>query len=324
MKAAYIDQPGPPKGIRFGDQPMPQIGARDVLVKVTAVAVNPVDAYIRSGKVPMQLPLPFILGRDMVGEVVAVGSNVTRFSPRERVWCNNQGIHGRQGTFTEYVSINERLLYHLPANVDEQQMVAFMHSWLTAYTGLKRAGLHPGESLFVNGGSGNVGSAVIQLARTNGARIFTTAGTPEGLDWCRSLGADRAANYKDENLKGELDEFASGGADVYWDTSGKPDFDTAISRLAFAGRIILMAGVNARPPFPVGPFYTRNASMLGFSITSLDEAELQEAADALNTWASSGQMKVRIDRTLPLSEAANAHRMMEDGTHLSGKIVLVP
>lgn len=324
MKAAYINEPGPPKNIRFADLSMPLIGPRDVLVKVSAVCVNPVDTYIRSGKVPMQMPFPFILGRDMAGDVVAVGSSVTRFSPRERVWSNNQGIHGRQGTFAEYVSIDERLLYHLPANVNEQEMVAFVHSGLTAYTGLRRADLHSGESLFVNGGSGNVGSAVVQLARTSGVRILATAGTPEGMGWCRSLGADRVINYKDEEVKGVLEEFAPGGVDVYWDTSGKPDFDAAIARLASHGRIILMSGVSARPPFPVGPFYTKNASMLGFSITWLDEAGLQEAADALNTWATSGEMKVRISRTLPLSEAANAHRMMEDGTHLSGKIVLVP
>lgn len=322
MKATYINEPGPPKNIRFADLSMPLIGPKDVLVKVNIVCVNPVDTYIRSGKVHMPMPFPFILGRDLVGEVVAVGSGVTRFSPRELVWSNNQGIHGRQGTFAEYASVNERLLYHLPPEVDERHMVAFVHSGLTAYTGLKRAAPRPGETLFVNGGSGNVGSAVIQLARDRGVRIFATAGTPEGVGWCRSLGADRAISYRGEDIKGALEEFAPDGADIYWDTSGKPDFDAVVTRLASHGRIILMSGVNTRPPFPVGPFYTRNASMLGFSITWLDDAELQEAADALNAWAASGKMNVRIDRTLPLSEAANAHRMMEDGTQLNGKIVL--
>ena len=125
MKAAYIVKVGPPEDIRYGDLPVPALGNGDVLVKVSAVCVNPVDTYIRSGQFPMDLPFPFIVGRDMAGVVQGVGPAVTLFQPGDRVWCNNQGYHGRQGTFAEYVAVEEGLLYPLPAGVDDKGARAF-------------------------------------------------------------------------------------------------------------------------------------------------------------------------------------------------------
>src|SRR5262249_46948223 len=164
LKAADIANVGPPEDIRSGDLPLPALGRDDVLVKVAAVCVNPVDTYIRSGELPMALPFPFVVGRDLTGVVAAVGPAVTRFRPGDRVWCNNQGYHGRQGTFAEYAAVAEGLLYPLPAGVDDREAVAFVHSGLTACLGLRRADLRTGEALLLNGGSGNVGSAVRQLA----------------------------------------------------------------------------------------------------------------------------------------------------------------
>src|SRR4051794_21511445 len=131
MQAAYIEKVGPPENIRYGDLPVLALGPGDVLVKVSAVCVNPVDTYIRSGQFPMELPFPFVVGRDMTGVVQAVGPAVTRFHPGDGVWCNNQGYHGRQGTFAEYVAVDEGLPYPLPAGVYEKEAVAFVHSGLT-------------------------------------------------------------------------------------------------------------------------------------------------------------------------------------------------
>jgi NADPH:quinone reductase len=324
MRAAYIEKVGPPENIRFGELPTPAVGPSDVLVKTTAVCVDPVDTLIRSGQLPEELPFPFILGRDMVGVVEAIGPAVTRFSRGDQVWCNNQGHHGRQGTFAEYLSVQENLLYPLPQGVDDKEVVAFVHSGLTACLGLEEARLQPGESIFINGGAGNVGSAVLQLARARGARIIATAGDTAGLDWCRGVGADCAVNYKTDDVDRAVAEFAPEGVNVYWDVSGKPDFDQAVRRVAPRGRIIVMCGYGARPPFPVGPFYVKRCSMHGFAITYASDTELQTSADEINRWLAQGKLKVRIDRALPLSEAATAHRLMEDHTPLAGKIVLVP
>jgi NADPH2:quinone reductase len=324
MKAAYIDRVGPPENIQFGELPTPAVGPSDVLVKTTAVCVDPVDALIRSGQLTENLPFPFIVGRDLAGVVQAIGQAVRRFRPADRVWCNNQGHHGRQGTFAELLAIPEDLLYSLPSGVDDKHAVAFVHSGLTACLGLRDAGLRAGEVLFINGGAGNVGSAVLQFAKGRGARIIVTAGNDEGLAWCRDLGADRAVNYRTENVDLALAEFAPKGANVYWDVSGQPDFDQAVARVAQRGRIVVMCGFAARPPFPVGPFYVKRCSMHGFAITYATDLELQASADEINRWLAAGKLKVRIARELPLSAAAAAHRLIEDRTPLAGKIVLIP
>lgn len=324
MKAAYIDRVGPPENIQFGELPDPAVGPSDVLVKTTAVCVDPVDALIRSGQLSENLPFPFIVGRDMAGVVQAVGPAVRRYVPGDRVWCNNQGYHGRQGTFAERVAVREDLLYPLPSGVDDREAVAFVHSGLTACLGLQDAGIESGETLFINGGAGNVGSAVLQLARGRGARTIVTAGNDEGLAWCRDLGADLALNYRTENVDQALAEFAPEGVNVYWDASGHPDFDQAVARVARWGRIVVMCGFAARPPFPVGPFYVKRCSMHGFAITYATEPELQAAADEMNRMLAGGKLKVRIDRVLPLSAASEAHRLIEGNTSLAGKIVLVP
>ncbi len=324
MKAAYIEQVGPPENIRYGELPLPAVGPKAVLVKVTAVCVNPIDTYVRSGRFPVDLPLPFVVGRDMAGVVEAVGPAVTGFRPGDRCWCNNQGYHGRQGTFAEYVAVDEGLLYPLPPGVNDREAVAFVHSGLTACVGLRRADLRPGESLFLNGGSGNVGSAVLQLAHARGARVLATAGSPEGLAWCRGLGAERVVDYRTGDVDREVTEFAPGGVDVYWDTSGRPEFDRAVARLARHGRLVIMAGLTARPPFPVGPFYLKGCALHGFAVTNATEAELREAAEEINRWLAGGRLRVRIDRILPLSEAAQAHRLVEGRARLAGKVLLTP
>jgi NADPH:quinone reductase len=127
MKAAYIERIGPPEYIRYGDLEKPTLHDTQILVKVAAVAVDPIDTYIRSGAYPIKLPIPFIIGRDMVGTVEAVGRSVRGFSLDARVWCNNQGYDGRQGTFAEYLAVDEDLLYPLPDGADEKEAVAVVH-----------------------------------------------------------------------------------------------------------------------------------------------------------------------------------------------------
>src|SRR5262245_53937562 len=124
MKAAYIKQTGPPENIICGELPSPKPSSHQCLIKVGAVAVNPVDTYIRSGLIPMQLPLPFIVGCDLAGSVVEVGSDVKRFKPGERVWGTNQGLLGRQGTFAEYCAVDECWLYATPKGVADEQAAA--------------------------------------------------------------------------------------------------------------------------------------------------------------------------------------------------------
>lgn len=330
MKAAFIDQPGPPEAIRFDELPTPEPQAGEVLVKVSAVAVNPIDTYVRSGAVAMELPSPFVVGCDLAGVVESVGPGASRFAPGTRVWGSNQGLFGRQGTFAEYAAVSEDWLYPTPDDVDDQAAAAGALVGITTHLGLVRdANLQAGETLFVNGGTGGVGSSVVQMAKALGARVVTTAGSDEKVAVCRELGADLAINYKTDDVAERVREFAPDGVNVWWETLREPDFDRTISLLARGGRMVLMAGRDARPEFPVGPFYVKDCRLIGFAMFNASADVQRQAAKQINRWLSIGRLKPRIDRVLPLSEAAAAHRLQEENTingagTLAGKIVLVP
>jgi NADPH:quinone reductase len=248
MKAAYINQPGPPECIVIGELPKPQAAGSQVLIKVAAAAVNPIDTYIRSGTVKMELPLPFIVGCDLAGTVEATGPAATRFRVADRVWGSNQGLLGRQGTFAEYAAVDECWLHPTPPGVSDETAAACALVSLTAHLGLVRdATLKPGEILFINGGTGGVGSMVVQMAKAIGAQVVTTAGNEDKVKMCYKLGADLAINYKTEDVPARVREFAPGGVNLWWETLREPDFDRTVSLLASRGRMILMAGRDARP-----------------------------------------------------------------------------
>ncbi len=330
MKAAFIQHPGPPENITYGDLPVPTVHDSLVLVKVGAVAVNPIDTYIRAGMIPMTLPQPFIVGCDLAGTVTAIGPGVKRFKVGDRVWGSNQGLLGRQGTFAEFAAVDESWLYPTPEGVSDEQAAAIALVGITAHLGLVReARLQKGETLFVNGGSGGVGSTVVQMAKALGARVITTASSAEKLEVCRQLGADLAINYKTQNVEAEIKKLAPAGVNVWWETLREPDFDRAVASLAPRGRMIVMAGRDARPPFPVGPFYVKGCALHGFVMFAARPEEQRAAANDINGWLAEGELQARIDRTLPLAQAAVAHRLQEENTigkagTLAGKIVLKP
>jgi NADPH2:quinone reductase len=330
MKAAYIDEPGPPESIVIGDLPTPTPTGSQVLVRVAAAALNPIDTYIRGGIVKMELPRPFVIGCDLAGVVEAVGPAAEKFKPGDRVWGSNQGLLGRQGTFAEYVAVDECWLYAIPKGVSDEAAAAASLTGITAHLGLVRdAQLQAGESLFVNGGTGGVGSMVVQMAKALGARVVTTAGSDEKVKACRELGADLAINYKSEDVPARVKEFAPDGLNVWWETQREPNFDQTVALLAPRGRMILMAGRDARPPFPVGPFYVKGCRLYGFAMFNATPDEQRRAADDINRWLATGKLKPRIDRVMPLDQAAAAHRLQEENTvgkagTLAGKIVVCP
>lgn len=324
MKAAFIEEFGPPNVIQYGDLPTPEIGPHDVLVKVTAVTVDPIDTYIRSGSFKTHPKFPFIIGRDMTGQVVETGRNVTRFREGQWVWANNQGYAGRQGTFSEYCLIQEDLLYPLPTGADPFEAVAVVHSALTAVLGLQfKAALHWGETLFVNGGDGNVGTAVLQIAKNLGARVAVTSATEEKAKWCEELGADAVINYKTEDVTQAVYKFAPHGVNVYWDATKQPDVRRAVDTVAQRGRIIFIAGLSHETVLPVGRFYLRNCALFGFTVTDATREELAIYASNIIKWLALRTLRAKIALRLPLSDAAKAHHLTESGS-LFGKVVLQP
>jgi len=146
---------------------------------------------------------------------------------------------------------------------------------------------------------------------------------------CRELGADVALNYKSEDVDAAIKSFAPDGLNVWWETLREPNFERAFPLLAVRGRMIVMAGREAKPVFPVGPFYVKDCSLHGFALFNAGARDQRSAANAINRWLAEGKLKARIDRVLPLSQAAEAHRLQEQSTihksgALAGKIVLKP
>jgi NADPH2:quinone reductase len=330
MKAAFINRIGPPDVIEYGDLPDPVPGPRQALVRVRAAAINPIDTYIRSGTVAMPLEFPFVVGCDLAGEVVAVGDEVDRLRPGMRVWGSNQGLLGRQGTCAELAAIDERWLYPTPDGVTDREAAAAALVSITAHLGLvSHAALRPGETIFVSGGSGGVGSAVVQIARALGGRVIATAGTPEKRQRVESFGADVVLDYRREDLVAAVLEEAPAGVHVHWETRREPDFDTAIGMLAEGGRMVVMAGREARPPFPVGPFYVKGCRLLGFVMFKAEAHEQAAAAADINRWLAAGMLRAPVDRVVTLAHVAEAHALQEAATvggsgGLAGKIVVEP
>ncbi|QDU97747.1 NADPH:quinone reductase [Lignipirellula cremea] len=330
MKAAYIEETGPPQNIQYGDLPQPSPGPGQVLIKVAAAAINPVDTYIRNGANYWPLPQPFIIGCDAAGEVVEVGEGASRFQPGDRVWTTNQGLMGRQGVFAEYAAVDEDWVYAIPDGVDAETAAANALVGVTAHLGLSgRARLAENETLFLHGGSGGVGSMVLQMAKAVGARVMTTAGSEEKMAVCRELGADLVVNYKTDDVDAALQQFAPGGVNVFWETQREPNFEQIVSRMAERGRIVLMAGRDARPVFPVGPFYVKELSLLGVVMFKATAEEMRVSAEQMNAWMAAGKLRPQIGARMPLAEAAAAHQLQEENTlhqagTLTGKIVLTP
>ena len=330
MHAAYYDAPGDSDVIRYSDQPVPEPGAGQVRVKVEAASVNPIDTYMRAGMVPVA-GFPVIPGRDFAGVVDAVGSGVTRYKPGDRVWGANQGMPGRPGTFAEFTVTGEEWCHPLPTGVDPQTAAAVALTGITAHLGLYWcANLKAGETVFVNGGTGGVGSLVVQMARAVGAKVITTAGSDDKVSLAKKLGADVAINYKTEDVAAAVKAATKGaGVNVWYETLPPTDLDRTFDLMAPRGRVIVMAGRKARPAFPNGAFYVKNLSLHGFAMFNATADEQRTCADDINRWLAAGAITPVIGKVLPFSQAAAAHRLQEENTlgnagTLTGKIVMVP
>jgi NADPH:quinone reductase-like Zn-dependent oxidoreductase len=322
MRAAYIEDLGPAESIRYGELPAPGPGPTDALVRVEAVAVNPVDTFVRSGAYRTPIPFPFVIGRDLVGTVVGTGSGVVGFQPGDQVWCNSLGHAGRQGSAAEYAVVPADRLYHLPDRADPVASVAVVHPAATAYLALfVHARLKPGQTVFVGGGAGHVGRAAVRLAVLAGARVIATASRND-LDLCRRLGAIEALDYRMPQLAERIRAAAPDGIDVHLDTSGHQDLVTAVDLLARRGCIVALAGLSATSELPVGELYRRDGRVLGFVISNATVSELAEAAVRINQLLEAGELAPGLLDVMPLAAAAEAHRRLEQGDARGTRLVL--
>ncbi|HEY2787023.1 MAG TPA: NADPH:quinone reductase [Fimbriiglobus sp.] len=331
MKAAYFEAFGGSDVVRYGDLPTPEPRTGEVRVRVKAAALNPIDVYIRAGMVQMPRPSRMITGTDLAGVVDAVGPGATRFRVGDRVWGSNQGLLGRQGTFAEFCCPHEDYLYPLPAGVDHAVAAAGALVGITAHLGLFMcAKLQAGEWVFVNGGTGGVGAAVVQMAKAAGARVVATVGSAEKARAATELGADVVLNYKSDDIPARIQSATDGaGVNVWYETQPPSDLDRTVESMAQRGRVVVMAGRSARPALPNGPFYVKGLSLFGFAMFNVSPADQRRCADDMNRWMAEGKLTAVVGKKLKFSDAQAAHKLQEENTlgkagTLTGKIVAVP
>jgi len=331
MKAAVVTSHGSADSLTVGEVPDPAPPASgELLIEVSTSAVNPIDTYIRSGAVGGEIATPWIPGCDFAGVVLAVGDHVGDFATGDRVWGSNQSLAGRQGTLAQKILVDQQWVYHTPDEVKDESAAAGALTGITAHLGLHLHGqLQPGETVFVNGGTGGVGSAVIQLAKAAGATVITTVGSSEKETLARQLGADTVINYRDTDVAEAVRQATAGspGVDVWFETLRTPRPESTIPLMAKRGRVIVMAGRDARPVLPVGPLYVNDLRVVGFAMFNASAEEQRKSAAAINAAGTAGRYRPLIGERFPLCEAGKAHQLQEDNTiggagTLTGKIVV--
>lgn len=312
MRAAFVEELGPPDNIRCGELPDPSPGPAEVLVDVLATTVNPVDTFVRSGAFRTEVVLPLVLSRDLVGTVATAAHG---FSAGEVVWCDSLGHGGRQGAAASRAVVPADRLYRLPSGVDPITAVAVFHPAATAFLALFTHGaLRPSARVLVVGGGGNVGSAAVTLAVAAGAEVHTTCSARD-LDHCRLLGA-RPVDYRSPVWPSDVD--------LVVECAGVNDLPALVPLLAPRGRIVVLAGAATRPTLPVGPLYMNDCSLAGFVISHATVPELAAASVEINRLLARGVLRPRSVAELPLREAAATHRRMENGELHGRRVVLRP
>lgn len=320
MKAIRVHEFGGPEVLRLEEVPTPQVGSGQVLVRLQAVGINPVETYVRAGTYAMKPALPYTPGSDGAGIVEAVGDGVDGTKAGDRVY-----IAGTlSGAYAELALCEAVQVHPLPEAVSFAQGAALGVPYATAYRALfQRAQAVAGETVLVHGASGGVGIAAVQLARAAGMTVVGTAGTDAGLQLIEAQGAQYAFNHHDPDYLQEiLATNCARGVDVILEMLANVNLGRDLTVLAKGGRVVI---VGSRGSVEINPrdAMARDAAILGMTLPNTPPADLVAIHDALGAGLAQGHLRPSIGRELPLAQAAQAHEVvMEPGAR--GKIVLVP
>ncbi|MDT5158209.1 MAG: NADPH:quinone reductase [Acidobacteriota bacterium] len=320
MKAIRVQEFGGPEVLRLEDVPDPQAAAGQVVVRVRAAGVNPVDTYIRGGVHAVKPQLPFTPGLDAAGEVEAVGEGVTRLHVGQRVYTAGS----LTGTYAELALCEEAQAHALPERVSFAEGAGVFTPYATAYRALfQRAGGRPGETVLVHGASGGVGTAAVQLARAAGFNIIGTGGTEEGRKLVAEQGAQHVLDHHAPDYLEQLSTITGGrGVDVILEMLANVNLNKDLGVLAKGGRVVV---IGSRGAVEINPrlLMSRDGIILGMSLFNASPQELASVHAALAKGLETGTLRPVVGRELPLREAARAHEeVLKPGAY--GKIVLVP
>jgi len=320
MKAIRVHAVGPPEVMLVEEIPPLIPGPGEVVVRLHAVGVNPVDTYIRSGQYRLDQKFPYTPGLDGAGVISAVGPNIQHRQVGERVYVS----WSLTGTYAEEVRCSEFQTHSLPAGVSFGQGAAIGVPYGAAFRALfQRAHAVAGETVLVHGASGGVGLAAVQLARTTGLRVIGTAGTEEGMKLVLEAGAHHVLNHHCEGYLGQVEELTCNkGVDVILEMLANVNLDRDLDALAKGGRIVVI-GSRGRIEIDPRTAMGKEAAILGMTLYNANEQELASMHAAFGAGLANGTLRPVVSRELPLAAAAEAHHAVMESSTL-GKIVLVP
>ncbi|WP_096201667.1 NADPH:quinone reductase [Bacillus sp. FJAT-45350] len=320
MKAVVYKEYGDPSVLQVIEMDKPKINENEVLVKVGASGINPVDTYFRSGI--RQVPsFPHIPHFDVAGTVVEVGSDVSKWNVGDRVWGTNV-----KGSAAEYITANEEVLFPLSSHLSEEEGAAIAMAFATAHIALFfRAELELGETVLIYGAAGAVGNAAVQLAKAKGAHVIATASSEEKAAVAKDAGADDVIIYTKDNISDKVSELTnSNGLSVILDMSVSENIEKNLEMIQNGGRIVTIGSPkNNTPTLPWRLLNQKNANLLGVLLFTVPPKELQRAGAEISSLFKEKKLKAHLAKSFSFEDAALAHQAIENKTY-SGNIVLTP
>ncbi len=323
MKAMRLAEFGSPDGLRLEDAPDPSPSEGQVRIRVKACGINPADLVRMSGRYPQPLPLPYIPGTDVAGEVEALGTGVDHVQVGDRVF--GRSLNG--GGYAERALLPALETVPLPPKLSFEEGAAIPVPFYTAYTALHyKAKLQPGETVLVSAGGGGVGVAAIQLGKAAGARVITTVGSAEKAERALGLGADIALNYREQDFVAELERITGGqGVEVILENVAADNLAGDVAAIARNGRIVLIGTGTGKAPeatFLTGAVLFKEATLYGMALPNWS-ASIADIAAALLPLFSEERIRAVVHKRYPLAEAKEALADLVAG-RVFGKLVLVP
>jgi NADPH2:quinone reductase len=318
MRAIVVRQFGGPDVMKIETVPDPAAGGGQVVVRIRAAGVNPVDTYIRSGTYANVPRLPYTPGSDAAGEVEALGDGVTRVAVGDRVYV----AAPHAGTYAERVVCAATQAHRLPARTTFAQGAALGVPYATAYRALFHRGkARPAETVLIHGATGGVGIGAVELARAHGLRVIGTGGTEEGLADVRHHGAHIVVNHRAEKYVDDIMKATGGrGVDLIIEMLANVNLDRDLGMLAKHGRVVVV-GNRGRIEINPRDAMSRDAAILGMTLFNVTDADLLEIHAALGAGLENGTLNPIVGREMPLADAARAHELvLQSGAR--GKIVL--
>jgi NADPH2:quinone reductase len=322
MKAIRVHTTGGPEVLKLEETPVPEPPAGHVRVKVAAAGLNFIEVYQRTGL--YAVPLPATPGSEGAGEVVAVGAGVQSLRPGDRVASTRV-----LGSYAEQALVPEDAAVKLPEGLALEQAAAAMLQGMTAhYLVYSTFPLKPGQSCLVHAAAGGVGLLLVQLAKRCGAHVFATVSTEDKARLARDAGADEVILYTRQDFEAEIRNASDGrGVNVVYDSVGATTFEKSLNCLAPLGMLVLFGQSSGVVP-PVNPSLLAQKGSLFLTRPTLnhyvaDRTRLSWRANEILSWVKEGSLKLRIDKTVPLAQAADAHRALE-ARQTTGKVLLLP